>query len=280
MYIPKISFLKLIGTSLCNLPVQSYISMNNSKGVFNMESRNFKLDTEWNIIHYPDKPSGFGILIIGDDRHFVDEKSSFWTQNEGKAAMLTDLKKAGYTIFYSNLYRKNWGSRQAIDMAKSLYAHVIRNEIINEKVHIVAEGMGALVAGRLMQEMGEHIRSSTLINPILSLQSHLEQEKEHKFFYKKLVKELENSHQTERKPVMNEVLKRNEDIIQDINIPTKIIHILSSGRAYKQSNMLKQLSIKWQDKDMPVSISYMLPEKKQSLAKQIIRFLKENEQEL
>ena len=49
-----------------------------------MESRNFRLDTEWNIIHYPEKPQGFGILVIGDERHFVDQNSSFWLQNEGK----------------------------------------------------------------------------------------------------------------------------------------------------------------------------------------------------
>ena len=54
-----------------------------------MESRNFRLDTEWNIIHYPEKPQGFGILVIGDERHFVDQNSSFWLQNEGKKDKLT-----------------------------------------------------------------------------------------------------------------------------------------------------------------------------------------------
>ena len=49
-----------------------------------MESRNFQLDAEWNIVHYPEQPLGFGILIIGDERHFVDQNTSFWLQNEGK----------------------------------------------------------------------------------------------------------------------------------------------------------------------------------------------------
>ncbi|MDQ0268754.1 hydrolase [Cytobacillus purgationiresistens] len=245
-----------------------------------MESRNFQMDTEWNMIHYPDKPSGFGILIIGDDRHFVDEKSSFWTQNEGKAALLAQLKQSGYTVFYSNLYGKNWGSRQAVEMARSLYTHVVRNEIINEKIHIVAEGMGALVAQKLMDDMGHLIRSSTLINPILSLQSHLDQEKEHKFFYKKLMKELESSYQANRSHVLNEAIFQQEEVMTEVNMPVKIIHILSSGRAYKQSKMLKEMSVKWQDEEMPISISYMLPEKKRNLAKQIIHFIKNNEQEL
>ncbi len=43
------------------------------KGDLSMENRNFQLDTEWNIIHYPERPTGFGILIIGDERHYVDE---------------------------------------------------------------------------------------------------------------------------------------------------------------------------------------------------------------
>lgn len=57
------------------------------------------MDTQWNTIHYPEKPTGFGILIIGDERHFVDESKCFWTQNEGKLAIINHFKKTGYTIF-------------------------------------------------------------------------------------------------------------------------------------------------------------------------------------
>ena len=60
-----------------------------------MESRNFQLDTEWNIIHYPEKPQGFGILIIGDERHFVDGNTSFWMQNEGKQYAIKIFTKSG-----------------------------------------------------------------------------------------------------------------------------------------------------------------------------------------
>ncbi|MEH7343607.1 hydrolase, partial [Bacillus sp. JJ1532] len=129
-----------------------------------MESRNFRLDTEWNMIHYPNKPSGFGILIIGDDRHFVNEQGSYWTQNEGKAALLKMLNEEGYTIFYSNLYGKNWGSERAVKLARRLYEHLIRTEIINVKINIIAEGMGALIALKLIDEMGPQlIRTCILI---------------------------------------------------------------------------------------------------------------------
>ena len=57
-----------------------------------MENRNFQLDTEWNMIHYPHRPNGFGILIIGDERNFVTDTNSFWNQNEGKRNLIESLR--------------------------------------------------------------------------------------------------------------------------------------------------------------------------------------------
>ena len=71
---------------------------------------------------------------------------------------------------------------------------MIRSEILNNKIHILAEGMGALVALKLMEKMRGQIRSVVFLNPILSLKNHLEQEKEYKFFYKKLMRELIAAH--------------------------------------------------------------------------------------
>ena len=127
-----------------------------------MENRNFQLDNEWSIIHYPEKPTGFGILILGDERHFVDAKNSFWLQNEGKLSIINKFKESGYTIFSSNLYGRNWGSDKALDLAARLYQYVIRTEILNSKIHIFAEGMGALTAIQLMNKMSGQIRSVVL----------------------------------------------------------------------------------------------------------------------
>jgi predicted alpha/beta hydrolase family esterase len=246
-----------------------------------MKHRNFKLDTEWSMLHYPDKPSGFGILIIGDERHFVDEKNSFWTQNEGKAALIKKLEEAGYTLFYSNLYGKNWGSSESVQMAKTLYGYVTRTEILNERIHIIAEGMGALAALKLMNELGDRVRSAVFINPILSVKNHLNQEKEHKFFYKKLLKELADSYKTESSKVLELVNTYDEHyLFETLQSPIKIIHILSGGKAYKQSNMLKQLSVKWKDEDAPVSIFYIVPEKMQRMSTQMISFFKKYEKVL
>lgn len=241
-----------------------------------MESRNFKLDTETNIIHYPYKPNGFGILILGDERHFVENNSSFWTQNEGKKALLERLKEAGYTIFYSNLYGMNWGSPKAVELAVNLCAYVRRNEILNTKIHILAEGMGALTALKLLRKE-QHIRSLLLLNPILSLKRHLEQEKEHKFFYKKLIHEIADSYQVH----VDEVPKlfKNGDDFPNIprEIQTKIIQVLSGGRSYKQSEMMKVYFKQWDKEKVPISISYLVPEKMSLIAPKAIEFYKQNE---
>jgi hypothetical protein len=242
-----------------------------------MEIRNFQLDTEWNVIHYPERPQGFGILIIGDERHFVDSKTSFWLQNEGKSVLLKSLLDAGYTVFYSNLYGKNWGSQKAVKLSKRLYQHVIRSEILNEKIHILAEGMGALVALKLIQEMSECVRSVVLLNPILSLDHQLELEKDRKFFYKKMIKELSKSFNQSGEQMIKMIKEVDAPWRLKPTVPMKIIHVLSDSRAYKQSQLLNQLSVKWEDEEAPISICYMVPEKRLQIAAPIKEFLKKYE---
>lgn len=242
-----------------------------------MENRNFQLDTEWNVVHYPHQPTGFGILIIGDERNFVDKEQSFWTQNEGRQRLIKRLKQSGYTTFYSNLYGKNWGSEKAVKLAKQLYFYMLRNEILNEKIHIFAEGMGALVALKLMREMKHNIRSIVLLNPIYSLTSQLEHEKEHKFFYKKLVKEIALAYEVDPKNV-EEVVRELDTLPQLLgDIPTKVIHILNGARAYKQSGVSNQLASRLENVGTTISISYILPEKSSQLSQYTINFFKNNE---
>jgi hypothetical protein len=242
-----------------------------------MESRNFKLDTEWNMIHYPEKPNGFGILVIGDERHFVSSKGSFWTQNEGKRSLLNKWKSEGYTIFYSNLYGRHWGSRKAVELAMRLCSHIIRNEILNGSFHVVAEGMGALVALKLLSQPDSRIRSLVLINPVFSLHTHLEQEKENKFFYKKLVAELENAYEMKIHQIIETLISDDSSTMLKQDVPVKVIHVLSGNRSYKQSKILKDLSEVWEKEGYPVSISYLLPEKKLQVGSQTVQFFSKHE---
>jgi hypothetical protein len=237
-----------------------------------MENRNFQIETEWNIIHYPEKPTGFGILIIGDERHFVDENKCFWSQNEGKLTLINELKKSGYTIFSSNLFGRNWGSEKAVDLAQNLYQYVIRSEILNHKIHIIAEGMGALVALRLMEKMKGQIRSVILLNPILSLKFHLEHEKEHKFFYKKLMRELASAFNLDEKVLEDEILCKDENITINSEIPIKIIHVLSGGKSHNQTKQFQKVKC-FQE----ISPYYILPEKKAQLGKIMIKFFNQQE---
>lgn len=237
-----------------------------------MENRNFQIETEWNIIHYPEKPTGFGVLIIGDERHFVDENKCFWTQNEGKLAITNELKNSGYTIFSSNLFGRNWGSDKAVNLAQNLYQYVIRSEILNNKIHIIAEGMGALAAIRLMEKMKGQIRSVVFLNPILSLKFHLEQEKEHKFFYKKLIKELAEAFNLDQKALENEIMSKDENIYLNGEIPIKVIHVLSGGKSHNQTKQFQKVN-----SPQEISPHYILPEKKAQLGKIIIKFFQQHE---
>jgi hypothetical protein len=240
-----------------------------------MENRNFQMDTQWNIIHYPGKPTGFGILIIGDERHFVDESKCFWTQNEGKLAIINQLKESGYTIFSSNLYGRNWGSDQAVDLAQRLYQQVIRSEILNNKVHLIAEGMGALVAVKLMEKMNGQLRSVVLLNPILSLKKHIELEKEHKFFYKKLVREVTAAHKIDPLLLVKELESMDDEVKLQFGVPIKIIHVMSSGKSYNQSKQLQQLLA-----NTDISPTYIVPEKKQQLGNMMKKFFNQFEKVL
>jgi hypothetical protein len=162
----------------------------------------------------------------------VDKNNSFWLQNEGKLSIIKVLKESGYTIFSSNLYGKNWGSEKAVELSQRLYQYVIRNEIINGKIHIIAEGMGALVAMELMEKLHGCIRSIVLINPILSLKQHVQQEKENKFFYKKLKKEVETAYQMDFQQFENEYLSMENIHSNKMDVPIKMIHVMSGGRTF------------------------------------------------
>ncbi|PLS02939.1 hydrolase [Neobacillus cucumis] len=237
-----------------------------------MENRNFQMDTQWNIVHYPEKPTGFGILIIGDERHFVDESKCFWTQNEGKLAIIDELKDAGYTIFSSNLYGRHWGSEKAVELAQRLYQHVIRSEILNNKIHVLAEGMGALVAVKLLEKMKGSIRSVVLLNPILSLKHHLELEKEHKFFYKKLMRELTEAHKMDQSTLENDIFNMDEIVNLDFDCPVTIIQVLAGGKSYTQSKLYQKII-----KSPKINPTFILPEKKPQLGKMFIKCFNNHE---
>ena len=238
-----------------------------------MEQRTFQINDQWNIIHYPKRPSGFAVMIIGDGSHFVEKDSTFWIQHPGRSAILAYLKEKGYTLFSSNFYGANWGSPKAVELALNLYILFLKKEIVNRSIHILAEGSGALLALRIMKEIGPRIRSVVLIDPVLSLKAKLQKEKENKFFYKKWLAEVSHAYEKDPKDCEQEILEE-EDVSFPEGIPVKVIQVFGSMRK-EQASINREIQL-YRETDL--QLTYLLPEKRYKIPYQIHRFFSEYEE--
>jgi hypothetical protein len=249
------------------------------KGGGNMEqnTRFIKLDTEWSILHLPERPNGFGIFIIGDHHHFVDENTSFWIQND--RSNLTYLLDKGYTVFYSNLYGENWGSPKAVSLAKLLCHIIFKNEILNDRLHILAEGMGALVAIQLMTIMEERFRSAAFLNPCLDLVAHSQKEKEFKLFYKRFIKEFSSAYEINNVQVDEKLSQISFTQYFFSAIPIKIWQPTNNA-LYPHHIHAKKLADERKLANLPISIAFHLSEKKHGISQSIYNFFHNQEQSL
>ena len=240
--------------------------------------RFFLMGGQWNVVHVPEKPNGFGVLIIGDTNHFVDEYKSLWTQHIGRIKIMEQLLNAGYTVFYSNLFGTNWGSEKALEHSQQLYHVILKQEILNSKIHILAEGMGALVAIQLMETMKEDIRSVALINPCLDLHAHYKLEKEKKFFFKKLMKELLESHNVTKEELENKI-KHISGRNYASDIPVKVWQT-TTNFTYNP-NVHCKIYEEWRKKQLsPILVTYHLMEKRYTYGNAICQFFAKFESKL
>ncbi|MCA1062039.1 hydrolase [Rossellomorea sp. AcN35-11] len=247
-----------------------------------MYQRLFQLEQEWCMIHYPERPSGFAVMVIGDSHHYVDERSSFWVQHEARFKWIQDLTAKGYIVYYCNLYGANWGSRQAVELAKRLYQHIKRSEIINGKIHILAEGMGALVLKDLYPKMEQEIRSAVMLSPCVSLFDHLEQEREQKFFYKKVIKELTHTFKLNQEDCEALILNqaKNYEVFKNISIPLYIVQTTTVNRYKNQFTLIKDIYTERLEKGKPTDLFFVLPEKRASLGGKFASYFSLHEKEL
>ncbi len=244
-----------------------------------INQRFFQMGGQWNAVHVPEKPNGFGCLIIGDANHFVDEQNSLWLQHIGRNKIVEEILKCGYTIFYSNLNGAHWGSSQSVMQAKQLYHIIMKQEILNNKIHIIAEGMGALTALQLMEELEEQIRSVAFINPCMDLKAQLTQEKDRKFFYKKIKNEIAKAYNVsenefEKYEGFPELSKFKYN-----SLPVKIWQTTTnfSFDPYLHCKRYEELRQKNQS---PIAVTYHLVEKRYSYGPSICQFFKKYEQKL
>ncbi|MGM7719561.1 alpha/beta fold hydrolase [Metabacillus sp. Hm71] len=239
--------------------------------------RFFQIETEWNVVHLPTRPNGFGILIIGDRSDFVDENSSFWHQHYGRNQLIKELMNEGYTLFHSNLYGSNWGSPRAVTMAKQLYHLIMKKEILNQRIHVLTEGMGGLTALQLMETMPDKIRSVAMMNPCLDLQAHLEKEKEHKFFYKRLMREISVAYEIDEKKIKSVHLPSMYDSTS--NQPVRIWQRMNLATYSPKDHCKKYEEIR-KKSGSPIRLIYHLGENPYRINQSIIKFYKENERVL
>ncbi len=247
-----------------------------------MKHRKFQLGDEWCIVHYPERPNGFAVMILGDHDHYVDQKNSFWLQQEGKRQIVEQLTSSGYLVLYSNLYGANWGSEASVQLAKRLYQYVKRSEIINGKIHILAEGMGALVLKNLYPMMENEVRSIVLFSPCVSLYTHYLQEKEQKFFFKKLLKEVSVSFDIQEGDC-EFFLKHqiNDDqVFKEIEAPIYIVQWTSLSRYKNQFSLIKEVYQARIEKEKATDLFYVIPEKRNTLGNKFISYFTKHETQL
>ncbi|MEI4831461.1 alpha/beta hydrolase [Bacillus sp. FJAT-53711] len=236
-----------------------------------IKERFFFLEQEPCVIHLPEKPNGFGILLLGDYNYFIENGTSLWLQHAGRLHFLNELRKEGYTIFSSNLHGRHWGNEQAVLLAKRLYHVVMKKEILNEKIHIIAEGMGALVALQMMKQYPECVRSVLMFNPCLHLPAHVELEKEHKFFYKRLIRELMQAYDATESELESKIEKKAFPYLAS-SVPVKIVVSIQAKKERKQ--LLREYEKKRLQENCPTLLSFHLQDKKYKTAKNACQFFK------
>jgi pimeloyl-ACP methyl ester carboxylesterase len=237
------------------------------------------IEDQWNIIHLPERPNGFGVMIIGDTNHYVDKGISLWTQNSDRKHLIDDLLQRGYTVFYSNLFGRNWGSPKALDVCIKLYHFVINNEILNKKIHLLVEGMGGILALRLLDTLKDNLRSVAMINPCLYLTAHVDREKANKLFYKRLKREISTAYEISEKEVENLLKQKDFQCDKEINIPAKIWHA-ASGSKYNVKDHSRCYEAFRKKHGHPIDLSLHLLEGRFTFSKQIAQFYKEQEKVL
>lgn len=245
-----------------------------------IKERYFFIGDQWSVIHLPSKPNGFAIVILGDVNHYVQSNKNFWYQHPERKVFIEKLTNSGYTVFYSNLYGRNWGSDDACELFVRLYDEVMRREILNRKVHVIAEGMGALVAAKVLSRKQRPFRSFVLINPCINLLAYFQTEKKNRLFYKRFMKELTQAYRCSDDVMEAYLQSLSKSFFEPINTPTKILHCIHQT-PYTMDQHVRPYEQMLKNHNVPVEVSIFLPDKSFSqLFNPITTFLEQQEKSL
>ncbi|OEH91631.1 alpha/beta hydrolase family protein [Bacillus solimangrovi] len=239
----------------------------------------FSFGDQWNVVHFPEKPNGFAILIIGDVNHYVDEETSLWIQNLERFRLIELLCEQGYTVFYSNLYGRHWGSDKTFEYLRRLNAYMMRTVILNSRIHLLAEGMGALPAMKLMERTPETIRSAAFLSPLIDLKNYLQNEKENRVFYKRIITEIKEGYALTEGEDFSSVIDLFDLKTYQNTVPLKIWHATNrTNYPVRQHSRVYEAHRK--ALGHPIMLSLHMFEKRFAVSDALIRFFESNEHEL
>ncbi|MBU9721806.1 MULTISPECIES: hypothetical protein [Bacillaceae] len=226
-----------------------------------IKKRLITIENEECLLHLPEKPNGYAILILGDRSHYIHGEDSYWTQHPTRKELLEGFVDKGYTVFYSHQSGAHWGKADIAKVTVRLINYALKTEILNQHIHIIAEGMGALIALRLLADKNIKIRSSVFINPCISITNQLEEEEINRFFYKKMVKELIEAYnvgEEELELISNDMDKVREAINPDV--PIRILQAVYQA-PYSMEKQTRVFIKERKDKQKEIDTTFYLPGK-------------------
>ncbi|ADU31177.1 hypothetical protein [Evansella cellulosilytica] len=232
-------------------------------------------------VHLPEKPNGFAILLLGDKHHFVHSTTSSWIQHPLRNQFLNRLIDEGYTVFYCDPKHIHWGNDQVFHVVERLVKYVLTSEIINEKIHIFAEGIGALIAFRLMTHQFIQIRSIILYNPCIDLFQQYEEEKKNRFFYKRFIQEIKEAYRVEEKNV-EKLCKEKSLILNDIPmyLPFRVFQVIYQA-PYNPDIHIRSFIQRRKDIQRELITTFYMPGKTvEQFSSQMINFYRKHEKKL
>ncbi|BAB06611.1 alpha/beta hydrolase [Halalkalibacterium halodurans] len=242
--------------------------------------RTFQLEDQWCVIYLPARPNGFACMLFGDITHYVEQETCSWRQHPEREQFIRGLLHHGYTVITSNFFGRHWGSEQATKLALRLYHLSIKREILNPSIHLIGEGMGALLAMNVMEEMPDRIRSGFFINPCLDLVSYYDQEKANKLFYKRFLIEMAAAHEVSTEDVEPFIYQYFNNRYTNLETPMHIFHEMNERRYPVQSHS-KPFQLKAERENRPVTLTLRMAQKSfSSLIDPAYQFFRKHEKKL
>ncbi|GAF64001.1 hypothetical protein [Alkalihalobacillus trypoxylicola] len=241
----------------------------------------FYLEDQANVVYLPYRPNGFAIILLSENERPVEKDSSIWQQHPERQAFLNSLIEEGYTVITSQLFGKHWGSKKAVQYLEKIHHQLIKKQILNQKFHLFAEGMGALVALKLMEHKKNFIRSVFLLNPCIYVDKVYVQEKSNKLFYKRFVQEFAMAHDLKESQVTEEACKKVIDFGEIKPLPPIQIYQLMTEKKYPMEVHSRpfEKACHQQNENMNLSL-YGLGKSFSSFLQPVCTFYKKNEKKL